>query len=343
MALSSHKSRFWITVAATCVLVAVTSAVGHLGPLRYFAPLHHPPTNYVMRYRFGRKPVDVLVLGSSRVKSSVMPPVVQEQLAKAGLPGVKVAKLGVPGIEFYGQYLLLRDLVRGPHAPRLLVLEVAARSFNRNNSRLIFDLVNLGAPSDMVSFLARRAKPDERTKVLMGLFKGPMFTSELALVAFFRPRRQNPIMVPEDMPDEMTEVLALKSWDKKTERLCALEAQTDFYQHHVDRFMERVAEETIRLARRRGMTVVLVNFPNTKDYQRRCVPPVAQERYERLIASLKKRTRVPFVRYPDMDRMQGKDDFFNDPEHMSPAGARHFSARLARDVIRPYLEQRKQP
>jgi len=249
----SFKGKFWIVVLLTFGAVIVTSLIAHLKPYRYFAPINHPSADHVLYYQYMRKPVDVLIFGSSKVKYGVRMEIVREELDRAGMNQVTAAKLAVPGIVILGEYLVIRDLLRGPFRPRLLVLEVAERNFSRNAGRVINDLQAFGTPRDMASFLWREARPSERGKVLEGIIRGPYFTFNMVArmaAGFLGSKGRNAILETKpDLTPEMLEVLEQDTWKKKREMLCGIEADSVMERYDITPYMRNVTSALIRTGR----------------------------------------------------------------------------------------------
>ena len=338
----SFKGKFWIVVLLTFGAVIVTSLIAHLKPYRYFAPINHPSADHVLYYQYMRKPVDVLIFGSSKVKYGVRMEIVREELDRAGMNQVTAAKLAVPGIVILGEYLVIRDLLRGPFRPRLLVLEVAERNFSRNAGRVINDLQAFGTPRDMASFLWREARPSERGKVLEGIIRGPYFTFNMVArmaAGFLGSKGRNAILETKpDLTPEMLEVLEQDTWKKKREMLCGIEADSVMERYDITPYMRNVTSALIRTVRERGIDLVLVHFPYEHDYPAYCLAPGAKRKYDQFITGFSRKTGVEFMYYPARSRYVGKREMYGDPEHLNKLGGMGFSRELVKDILIPHLK-----
>jgi hypothetical protein len=110
------------------------------------------------------------------------------------------------------------------------------------------------------------------------------------------------------------------------------------YAHHLDQFHvtvapDRALRELLTLAGNEHMDTLLLLMPESSEF-RSLYPPAAQAEIAGYLAKMQAEYRVPIIDA----RCWMADGDFADGHHLLPPGARAFSERFGREVLRPFLE-----
>ncbi|MEM8605116.1 MAG: hypothetical protein AAGF24_14940, partial [Cyanobacteria bacterium P01_H01_bin.121] len=84
---------------------------------------------------------DILIVGSSRVLQGIDAQILQQQLARAGLPGLRVYNFGVNGLTAQGTNFILRQLLQPDQLPHVIIWGGNSRAFNSGRLDRTFQLI----------------------------------------------------------------------------------------------------------------------------------------------------------------------------------------------------------
>ena len=101
---------------------------------------------------------------------------------------------------------------------------------------------------------------------------------------------------------------------------------------HIDPKLAAAMVELVSFCQREGMSVLLLLTPESSEY-RSWYGPGAEEDVQQYLAELRTRLHVPIV---DAHTWM-PDAKFTDPHHLNGEGAKEFTARLEREVLRPFV------
>lgn len=296
-------------------LLAVTAGL-ELG-LRRVGTLHH---SRAQRFAAGHLPATVIVTGNSHETVGVI-------CQKLGCPCLKLAA-GSQGV-LYDRLLVERYQAEFVE-PRLLLIGLSFYSFK----------YSLGAIEDWREFEYLHAYGIDGERAPLPLFDPRRFL----LLATYPPQttfdwalKRFPVQLAAARADARGEV------DVSTlvQRERGQSALTRRVHNHMSNMRAEVLPETrkavaamIEWAKSRGAAPVLLMSPVTRDYARAVAGPELDAMHAE-VARLRQTYGVQVADYMSDDRF-GDAEFF-DFDHLTRAGAEHFTAVLREEVIDPAL------
>jgi len=343
--LTGRIGRVVAVIAALTVLADV--AVELLG-VRYCQPIGHEPTMAAWAYQRGAAGLDVVFIGSSRIHYGVVPATVEEAFRETTGHDIRAWCLGVEAGTVMAYYPVVRDLLDGRRAPKVLVVGLSPRAVNSNSTRNRLALAYFGSPGDWWrEYRIQGPWATDWRAMASGVFGRPTCLAQWAMAsAGYRAKHIRSI---QDLcggvhaplgPGESVEDLPGGPSEEKWQRLAAARFQfarddllRDFtMQGRADHAFRRMAE----IARARGIRMVAVNVPTHPTFDMGYRPGEYQAYLElmtRICAELGvawQDLNVPPWRSPDRD-------LWRDMDHMNRRGALRLSRLLASEVLPRYL------
>jgi len=343
--LTGRVGRVVLVIAALTVLADL--AVERLG-VRYCQPIGHEPTMAAWAYQHGARDLDAVFVGSSRIHFGVVPGTVEEAFRETTGREIRAWCLGVEAGTVMAYYPVVRDLLDGPRAPKVLVVGLSPRAVNSNSARNRLALTYFGSPGDWWRECRIRGPwATDWRAIASGVFGRPTALAQWAMVSGgYRAKQIRSIqdrrggVHPPLGPDERVEDLPGAPSEDKWERLAAARLQfarddllRDFdIQGRADHAFRRMAEA----ARARGIRMVAVNVPTHPTFDMGYKPG----EYETYIESMVRTCGELGVAWRDLNVAPFRSpdrDLWRDMDHMNRRGALRLSRLLGSDVLPEYL------
>lgn len=360
-------------VISRCVqLVAATLAVlvaSHVGieaaGLRFFQPEASESIATLDAFRLEPQQVDVVLLGSSRLRRAAVVPVIENVLARTTGQSVRAFNLSQQAGETTAYYVIVRDLLRDERVPRLLVLGLGAYSLNAHGARRAHALEHLASPVDWLGPLGpswRRGDEVERT--VSAAFRAPGTLLQLwrrrtpsyrATVGPILERGGSlfaPLEPVNALPDADTALrrlsVATASDAVHTRRARAVAHRARGVRQKLLRSYdpegpERWAlEALLDVAAERDLTVLVLDMPVGRAFGARAYLQGEYEAYRKVVRDVCAHRGVRLV-----DLNQGSwrpaDVHFSDGDHLTAEAAQLYSVALAERVLAPELRHELAP
>jgi len=331
---------------AMVVLAQLTA--GWLG-LEYWQPLINNQTLKIYTYQQDNLTSDIIFLGTSKTNRTVIPDVVEQELAGESLGPVSTFCLGQRGLGAQVQGIILRDVLESNDSPRLVVLGVTPASLNANHSGISDVLRFYASPADLARNIPRLRTPAHWQAAGRGLFRG-MTSMWLRVWCGMRGDERGEqqasirrlkggryrLLSPKRMQrlDQMP-----KNERQETLRRKSLQGRLLYMKdYHIGGAAVEGLEEIIFLTRRHGIGLALFNPPVTPEYRRAQYRPKEYAEYLGYIESITQREGIPFLDLDDGRLHLTIADFY-DFGHLNAVGAQKASRRLARQLVGPALEE----
>ncbi len=333
------------------VIVALTAladlAVERLG-VRYCQPIGHEPTMAAWAYQQGAEDIDVVFIGSSRIHFGVVPAAVEKAFRQATGRDIRAWCLGIEAGTVMAYHAVVRDLLQGRGAPKVLVVGLSPRAVNSNSTRNGLALTYFGSPGDWwQECRSRGVWATDWRAIASGVFGRPTCLGQWAMAsAGYRAKHVRSILDlrggihaplgPGESEEALPGDLSREKWD----RLAAARLQSarddllrDFAilgrADHAFRSMARIARE-------RGTRLLVVNVPTHPTFDR---SHKAGE-YETYMESMARTCDELGVAWQDLNVPPWRSpdcDLWRDMDHMNRRGALRLSRLLGSGVLPPHL------
>ncbi len=331
------------TLAISVVLVLVGNVLADGLNIKYWLPGVTGTPSRIFAFLRAGKPVDVVVLGSSRSVQGVIPRVIEEECQSVSGESLTAYNLAMAGNGLSTAAILLRDVISTCGCPEAVLLEMSPRALDQESETVDRALEYHASLGDSAAGLAFVRTPDNIDALGWGLLRGylnivlwvaqpPWTELRRGFSAQWLERAGSPYAYPDlgRAPESVCD------WSK-TERLRRLRrsplgkrasARADIT---YGGFGERALDGTIDLARDCGSRVVVWTSPTTADYAA-LYRPAEREQFAAVLAGLAGREGVEVF---DVEgRQEFEDGDFLDLTHLNSRGAVKLSRMLARRLCR---------
>lgn len=348
-----------LLLSALGLMVAVNLATAR-SELWYCTPLvnEHILKLYALAMEPGK--YDVITLGSSVGERAIVPQVIEEELNKA-LPGERswaVYNGSVPGSMVPVYRDVMRTLTDARERPSMAMLVVGPRDFNGNGTRMGRHLRHcVRTPPDLAEVLAANVPAGQKLSALRSLTKGiesllqyPALVWEPDRMLFFRNNRGGIIAYPLTEEARRINRLLIPSPGGDFEELRAeklrIAREEQLVDFEINGLVRHMFEDTLELARGRGIYVVVLFSPATSWFEKRAFARGEKEKTIEFVSGACKKHGAGFV---DLGSEAYKPDdsrFFDGADHLDIDGSIELSRAVARRVVIPAaragrLEKRK--
>ncbi|MHC4713274.1 MAG: DUF1574 family protein [Planctomycetota bacterium] len=324
-------------------LLILDRVVFHL-PVKPDCKSQNPYLEKIEPYSALQRVPDVLYMGSSRIWTGVIPSLVSEIAAADGLE-IEGYNLGSSATTPVVHYKFLRDLVLPRGRPQLIILEVAAREFNRNNGRSEKPLFYLSRAGDVGAFLTQWPSFSEaRALVLSNVFVSSRRFRDIR--AWIQGKKDEAVDAGGTEPvtlqheDGWLEYVYAPpvEWSEKREYWRKVYLEEVLIDYEIAGLPDYCFRRLLDLAAEKGIAVKLVNMPVTEE-QMEFFSKGEYETYIEYLRAVAERYKVELIDYNTPD---GRPPMamFHDTHHLNTDGARFFSKAVAADVVIPFFASR---
>lgn len=331
---------FW-GLAIFVLLIVVSHWLVEALELRFCQPFGDSHMN--IAYFFQREVRDpgVVYLGSSQMHNGIIPALVEEEAARHGCDIGKGFNLGIGHSGLEVAWIVARDMLNGPRQPKVVVVGVAPLLLAHETRELKSNLTGYGNLADAVDSWKRRS-------LRLGDLDDVVFRPGRTLVHYpFRELRQKPDSsyatehlrqaqggrwLPEHA--NWARLPSPKVWERNLKQLrgCGLPTLT----FRDDSRHAQLLLSFQDLCTEKGMRLLLVYPPQHPEYNRRMLPPGAEEAFETWIADFCSRRRIA---YHDFSKTVDPDSGdFGDAVHLNGRGAAEFSRAIAPVIADVFAE-----
>jgi hypothetical protein len=350
-------------VASVVITIAGLLLISHLlvecNDLRFYQPAADASVRALEDFRAQRPRVDVVVIGSSRVRRAVTTRVLEETAGSLIGRPVSAYNLGLQAGTMPAFYILVRDLLAEPRAPHLILLCLGTRSMNSNSPRYPRTLRHLAAPTDLLGPLGPRiTRGNELLAVPVALLRAPATLIQLAreltspgpLEPELRARRgamyepsQPPVHLPVSDADLTTWLTPTKisrqrdALEELTGKRAKLAHERLLMDYQVEGHAQWALEQTIALAGVRHIDLVVVNLPVTARFAELAYRRGEYQTYRAAVSALCAGRGIPFVDAA-VPSVRPHHLLFADGDHLSALGADGFTRWLAEQIVAPRLK-----
>jgi len=288
--------------------------------------------------------VDVLLIGSSRVREGVDSRIVGATLGEVLGRGVDVYKLGMDGLRPWQLYRMLRGGLAARPPRELLVIGLETRYFARPVSSRTTGEVERG--EELV--IPGEWQRDEVTDLLAEGFRGLEALWSLPWTRERRTQRARRILQANGGEEWTADQRAKRERQRATRKAePGRGLELEFELPDDIAFAWSAAESPDQVGMRRSLDllealpcrVIFVRMPIQPDFDRERMPVVSRRLLEEVVPSIEARgfdvhdlNRSPFPQTPEL---------FRNPTHMNLAGCQRTSELLAESVLAPYLQPRR--
>jgi len=324
-----------------CGQIGAGFALDH-APLR----VRFPQAARVMR-EAAEQPPDVLILGSSRFKASVVTGVMDGELCKGdGERPPVLLNAAVEAGDGYAMDLVLRGLIATGARPRLALIEISPETLARRNGWMNAHIARQLTFSEEAAILPQIAL-SKRMDMLVSARLNSVYFYRRELLIWITGRKRPFLRVPDpaEQARESSEAESNVAPPANRSEADPEEAARQFRQRsgrgarHIRKWLRNyeisglAAESLDRLLQRcraHGIEVILIG-PPVAGVHRAVYTDDIESAFQAYMKGLSERHHVRYLDY--RDRLT--DDRFIDNHHTNPKGALEFSRLLARDVVRP--------
>jgi len=315
--------------------------------LRYWTPFENPHGLRIFAYQHEMPRADVLILGTSKIRTAIMPDLIDETLSAGLRKPVSSYCLGQNASNAFTSWLVLKDAVAAHGPPEMIVLELSPGSLNANNRDVARDLRYYSSIAEIVTATRWIDSRDRLFAAAGGWFQG---ASSLALYGsrwLYRQDFENDLGRYRDRKGAQYPATASRRRrrlsDLGEERRRALLDEAVPYAR--DQFLAQYEaggapnagfQAIVEFTGTRGIPLVLVDPPVRPEYRLAVIEPDEMLEFRRTIehALLDPRSQVVEA---DLSGLELTADDFHDLTHLHPDGARKLSRHLAEEILLPLL------
>jgi hypothetical protein len=314
---------------------------------KYFTPLSHRRTLKVWTYQQEGLEADILYLGTSKIRSAVIPQEIDEELSTALGRDVNSFCLAQQGSSCFANWMLLRDVVASNGEPSVIVLELSAQSVNANHGNLARGIQYFAETPDLIRSIpwldsgkrrrAASAVPFRGITNLVALGMRPIYENDLRRVLNRVSRGRGAQYFPG----------SAKAYERisdlsSAERTIALQnavtigRSSPMTRYEVGGAPGWAFDSICRFARSRSIPLVVFDTPNVKDIEGSLVIRSEADQFHRFVEGYSDRPGIQWLTV-DAETLNLTDSDFRDFTHLHPDGATKFSRYLAAEVLLPLL------
>ena len=338
--------RWMLRIAGFLVMVGLADGLAQAFRLKYWMPGVNDRSLNVYVYQKEDVTPDVLIIGTSQILRGLDPELIDRSLtADLGRPttSYSVCQLGV---SCFANSVVFSDVVASNGSPRVVVFGASPSSLNANNGNIPKALRYYCSLSDLMRAVSWMTTGSQWNGAAHGAFRGfanlALYGRHVVLPDQQRwmlnrlAKGRGRIAVSSREPLPRLSDLSAKA---RREKFYSMRSEVRF--RYMSRFCIGGAPEagllsSCRLARDRGIRMIIVNPPVTAEYRRLAYPPQVALEYSRFIEEVITSEHVDFV---DLDRgvVQLTEDDFMDFSHLNAVGAAKLSRYVATEVLAPIL------
>jgi len=301
-------------------------------------------------------PVNVVFLGSSRMEVGLNPMAAEGALKKETGRDVICYNLAQSAGLIRTDHILFRDSLKGDHAPDLVVVGVEPRGFNTMSTRVDEYVRYYARPLDIAVEFGDIAAGGFLSHSWGALARGAScFWQRMAHsstkgtaareVAFWAKTKGHgaPFRMPpgsQKSPGSRkspgpNKKFKIEPGSPKWRKMLALRKQfvrkNLLNDYTIGDSSVRAFEEIISLAEERGIRLVVINMPVTKDYFS-IYKPGEYESYFNLVKKICSKEGVEFHDF-NSSANRFDDRLFYNPDHLGPKGSLQFSRKIALEIL----------
>jgi hypothetical protein len=342
-------NRRWLfrVLGFLAVIIAGDALSWGLGT-KYFTPLSHRRTLKVWAYQQKGSPADVLYLGTSKIRSAVIPRLIDDELSADLGREINTFCLAQQGSSCYENWMVLRDVVASNGAPSAIVLELSPPAVNANHGNLARGIHYFTGTPDLIRSIPWLDSQKRRRAACAAPFRGftnlvalgmrPIYEDDLQRILSRISRGSGAQYSPQSMEihDRISDL-------QKAERTIALQNAVSIGRSSPMTHFEVGGapgwgfDSICRFARSRSIPLVILDPPTVKDIDSLLVLPSEAETFRRFVEGYSDHPGVQWVD-TDAETLNLTDADFRDFTHLHPEGARKFSRHLAHSVLLPLLQ-----
>jgi hypothetical protein len=296
-------------------------------------------------------PADVFFLGTSKIRTTVMPEVIEGTLSSRLGREVRIYCFGQNGSNPNTSRLVLDDAIAAHGLPAAIVLEVSPGAFNRNHGHVVRDLRFYSSLADIAGAVRWIDTRDRLKAAAAGSFRGlsslTRYGSRWLYPGQFEPelsrhQRRRGAQFP---PTARKYHRRLSDRDPAARQALLDTAIPYARTTYLDRYSVGGApmagfQRIIGLAAAEGIPVVLVEPPVTPAYRAAICTDDEHAAFRMVIEESLTDSHPPVVE-ADLSGVELTDRDFLDLTHLHPDGATKVSRHLAQTVLLPLLQNPK--
>jgi hypothetical protein len=328
----------WVALL-TLTADALVEALG----VRFCQPIGHEPTTAAWAYQTGARDPDVVFIGSSQVHYGFVPAEAEGAFREAAGRPLRAWCLGIEAGIVAAYEPLVRDLLVGPAAPRLLLVGVGPRDVNSNSSRSRLATTYYAGPSDWGREVREEGLRADWRGLAAGIFGRPTALLQWGLVsAGYRAKNYRSIIRDQggaheplaagETPDALPGGPSAERWQAMAEARLRMTEEDLLRDFATAGRAERALAGLVRAAKGRGVRVVLVNMPTHPEYDA-ATPPAVRDAYREAMDRACRELGVTFIDLAVPPYRDGDRDLWRDLDHMNRRGAVRFSRLVGREVL----------
>lgn len=337
-------------VGFVAVLVVADLAAG-LFRISYWTPFENPQALRIFEYQHEMSRADILFVGTSRIRTAVIPTMIEAALSSVLGRDISVYCLGQDGSSAYTNWLVLDDVVAVHGLPELIVLEVSPGSLNANHRHVAKDLRFHSSIGEILGAVCWINTSDRLTAAAGGCFRGPsslllygsrwlyprQFEKELT-----RYRRRKGAQFPDKIPRRFRRLTDLDASQRRAQLAGGIaHARQQYMEHYtVGGAPGAGLRATIVFAGNHGIPVVLLDPPMIHEYREAVSTPEEIAQYREAIDRVLRDPRASVVE-ADLSNLELAEADFLDLTHLNPSGAHKASRFLAESVLVPLMAKQE--
>jgi len=333
--------------------LAVVTAVGGLSQavgLKYWMPRINDRTLNIYLYQREKIEPDVLIVGSSKILSGLIPALIDTELTDGLGRRTTTYTVGQLTASFYTNSMVLRDVLASNHPPEVVIFEASPGALNANHNQLPDAFRYYASISDLIRATPWLTDGKRMSGAASGYFRGfanlALYAHHLAFPHGLTAGLERLLMwrgriygITTDFPDRLSSIPPQQR-RRMIDRIARLSRN-----HYMDRYRIGGAPEagfyrSCHLARSFGISLVVINPPVTDDYRRLVFSDAVTDEYFRFMAEAERSEGFEFY---DLDRGTPKltEADFLDLGHLNSDGARTLSRYVAREILLPIMSDRE--
>lgn len=344
-----HFTGRWLLRIAgfLAVLVIADMAAGFLR-ISYWTPFENRNALRIFAHQQEDFRAEVLFLGSSRIRTAVMPAVVEKSLSSGLGRNINTYCLGQNGATAYTSWLVLDDVVAVHGPPDLIVLELSPGSVNAHNHSVTGDLRYYSSIPEIAVAAGWIDNRERLSAAAAGCFRGfsslllfgtrPLYVDDFEEVVARHIRRRGAQFPPGGSDHRHR----LSDLDERQRRNLLAHAAAYSRQHYVDRYEIGGApgaglQAIVTFARDRDIPLVLVDLPAAPGYAEAVSTPRDIDLFRDTLDGVLADPQLQVVE-AGLRGLELTDEDFLDLTHLHPDGARKISRYLATSTLLPLME-----
>lgn len=291
---------------------------------------------------------DILFLGSSRVENGLDPAIIEQTIAEQTGVRPRALNLGMPNSSLQLSYLVLKNIIQNNKKPSVIVYGLAELELdnpapddnyykeittNIPNSEVLF------RPDDLGRYGGNQL--EQQANFMFGQLV-PLFRDQKlilkALNIQFNSENINHANYERDAAVPSNGFLAINQTLSHPET----ETNAGIYKEQLPAFQPSNTDlgflrDFLKLAKDRGIKVVLVNMPVSAVHQAFWNDDARLKAYRDTVQNLARENEVPLLDVYRDDELLAPESFY-DTNHLNSQGATILSQKLARDYLKDYFK-----